>query len=97
MFVQKQCWNEKLKMEGKPQNVCRRSVQMKKDVWSKPYPNCPLMWDLNHRKLYHNRANPQNSGSAGDNLIKKPNGKERDVWDFAPYMDILPDESTKWK
>jgi len=36
-------------------------------------------------KQYHNRANPQNSGSAGDNQIEKPIENE---WDFSPCMDM---------
>jgi len=61
-----------------------------------PNPSCcPVLWDFTHRKLYHNRTNTQNSGSARDNPIEKPIGKEHDEWDFAPYMGIALEVSTK--
>jgi len=48
------------------------------------------MWDLTHKKQYHNIC-------AGDKPIEMPIGKEHDDWDSAPYMDILPDVSTQGK
>jgi len=48
---------------------------------------CLVLWDLSHRNQYHDRADPQKSGSAeGDS-----SGKQHAVWDFAPYMDLLAD------
>jgi len=55
---------------------------------------CPLLWDFTGKKQYHNRANRQNSWSAGGDPLENPIGKEQAEWDFAPYMDILPDGTT---
>jgi len=38
------------------------------------------LWNFTYRK----QSNPQNSGSAGDNLIEMPIGKEHAERDFAP-------------
>jgi len=54
----------------------------------------PVIVELDPQEAIHNRASPQNSGSVRDNTIEKPIGKEHDDRDFAPYIELLPNEST---
>jgi len=47
-FRKKRLWSKKLKIEGETQNTCKRLVQMKKNVLSKPFPSCPLLLNLTY-------------------------------------------------
>nr|XP_016936262.1 uncharacterized protein LOC108014610 isoform X1 [Drosophila suzukii] len=65
-------------------------------VMDKDYNGCKLAWkSLRDSLKYHNKVRKQKSGSAGGDLVEKPSGKECAEWEFAPYMDFLPDVSSQ--
>ncbi|XP_037728699.1 uncharacterized protein LOC119559709 isoform X2 [Drosophila subpulchrella] len=65
-------------------------------VMDKDYNSCKLAWkSLRDSLKYHNKVRKQKSGSAGGDLLEKPSGKECAEWEFAPYMDFLPDVSSQ--
>ncbi|XP_070852729.1 uncharacterized protein [Drosophila suzukii] len=65
-------------------------------VIDKDYNSCKLAWkSLQDSLKYHNKVRKQKSGRAGGDLLEKPSGKECAEWEFAPYMDFLPDVSSQ--
>ncbi|XP_037728705.1 uncharacterized protein LOC119557675 isoform X2 [Drosophila subpulchrella] len=65
-------------------------------VMGKDYNSCKLAWkSLRDSLKYHNKVRKQKSGSARGDLLEKPSGKECAEWEFAPYMDFLPDVSSQ--